>query len=277
MRDLYSLVLPVVSVFFCHLSSLSSPFFLISNLAYQMVDCDLIIFLGMSKAIHTNFVECDPFDDSFPLGVTAQPARFTCDVLRVAVIKSRYVANSLNGATFDYVFDFQTGLHAHERLERPGREVDEEQPEEQPQEAIGQDEERLAAEELALMRDIEEEQAQNRARPDDEPPPFFQDVNEMLVEGLLEARLALLPRGAREARREEFRQLARDQLEREEEAYHQQRRQERVEAAQQRLNQLRADRRERARQEAAQNVEEALDDVNEQEEREMDIDVRGPL
>ncbi|XP_052782702.1 4'-phosphopantetheine phosphatase-like [Mya arenaria] len=51
---------------------------------------DLVVIEGMGRAIHTNF-----------------DARFSCDVLKVAVLKNRWLAQRLGGDMFNVVFKFE--------------------------------------------------------------------------------------------------------------------------------------------------------------------------
>jgi len=52
-------------------------------------EADLIVFEGMGRAIHTNF-----------------DAAFSCEALKVAVIKNRWLANRLGGDMFSVVFKY---------------------------------------------------------------------------------------------------------------------------------------------------------------------------
>ncbi|KAK6178482.1 hypothetical protein SNE40_013268 [Patella caerulea] len=63
-----------------------------NDLVNMMVkeNADLIILEGMGRAVHTNF-----------------HARFTCDVLKVAVIKNKWLANRLGGDMFNVMFKFE--------------------------------------------------------------------------------------------------------------------------------------------------------------------------
>lgn len=53
-------------------------------------EADLIVIEGMGRAIHTNF-----------------DAAFSCESLKVAVIKNRWLANRLGGDMFSVVFKYQ--------------------------------------------------------------------------------------------------------------------------------------------------------------------------
>ncbi|XP_061197383.1 4'-phosphopantetheine phosphatase-like [Saccostrea echinata] len=54
-------------------------------------DTDLIIIEGMGRAIHTNFDAC-----------------FSCEALKIAVIKNRWLANRLGGDMFSVMFKYET-------------------------------------------------------------------------------------------------------------------------------------------------------------------------
>jgi len=51
---------------------------------------DFVVIVGMGRAIHTNYT-----------------ARFSCDSLKLAVIKNESVADFLGGRNFDAICDFQ--------------------------------------------------------------------------------------------------------------------------------------------------------------------------
>lgn len=53
---------------------------------------DLIVIEGMGRAIHTNFY-----------------AQFSCDSLKAAVLKNRWLARRLGGDMFSAVFKFERG------------------------------------------------------------------------------------------------------------------------------------------------------------------------
>jgi hypothetical protein len=53
-------------------------------------DADLVVLHGMGRAIHTNYY-----------------ARFTCDALKVAVIKTEVVARQIGARLFDGVVRFE--------------------------------------------------------------------------------------------------------------------------------------------------------------------------
>ena len=63
-----------------------------SDLVQTMVKqgTDLVVIEGMGRAIHTNF-----------------EARFSCDALKVAVLKNRWLAKRLGGDMFSVVFKFE--------------------------------------------------------------------------------------------------------------------------------------------------------------------------
>ncbi|CAI9741639.1 4' [Octopus vulgaris] len=63
------------------------------NLANRMLQCetDLIILEGMGRAIHTNYHAC-----------------FSCDSLKMAIIKNEWLAQRLGGKIFDVIFKFET-------------------------------------------------------------------------------------------------------------------------------------------------------------------------
>lgn len=52
---------------------------------------DLIITEGMGRAVHTNFT-----------------AKYTCDSIKVAVIKNEWLAHRLGGEMFSVIFKFET-------------------------------------------------------------------------------------------------------------------------------------------------------------------------
>ncbi len=56
----------------------------------KAMDTDLIIIVGMGRAIHTNF-----------------NAAFSCECLKVAVIKNRWLANRYGGDMFNVVFKYE--------------------------------------------------------------------------------------------------------------------------------------------------------------------------
>ena len=51
---------------------------------------DLIVLEGMGRAVHTNF-----------------NAAFTCDTLKIAVLKNRWLANHLGGDMFSIMFKYE--------------------------------------------------------------------------------------------------------------------------------------------------------------------------
>jgi type II pantothenate kinase len=53
----------------------------------------LIIIEGMGRALHTNY-----------------DARFTCDSLKVAVVKNEWLARRLGGQLFAVIFKFEQAL-----------------------------------------------------------------------------------------------------------------------------------------------------------------------
>ena len=53
-------------------------------------DADLVVLHGMGRAIHTNYF-----------------AKFSCDVLKIAVIKSEVVARKIGARLFDGVVRFE--------------------------------------------------------------------------------------------------------------------------------------------------------------------------
>lgn len=68
---------------------------------YRLIDCqlvdlmnkeetDLVIIEGMGRAIHTNFDAC-----------------FSCEALKIAVIKNRWLANRLGGDMFSVMFRYE--------------------------------------------------------------------------------------------------------------------------------------------------------------------------
>ena len=68
---------------------------------YRLIDCqlvdlmekeetDLIIIEGMGRAVHTNFNAC-----------------FSCEALKIAVIKNRWLANRLGGDMFSVMFKYE--------------------------------------------------------------------------------------------------------------------------------------------------------------------------
>ena len=68
---------------------------------YRLIDCqlvdlmekeetDLIIIEGMGRAVHTNFYAC-----------------FSCEALKIAVIKNRWLANRLGGDMFSVMFKYE--------------------------------------------------------------------------------------------------------------------------------------------------------------------------
>ncbi|ESO96157.1 hypothetical protein LOTGIDRAFT_116077 [Lottia gigantea] len=56
----------------------------------KKLETDLVILEGMGRAVHTNF-----------------QARFSCDVLKIAVIKNKWLANRLGGDMFNVMFKFE--------------------------------------------------------------------------------------------------------------------------------------------------------------------------
>lgn len=54
------------------------------------VQADLVVLEGMGRAIHTNFY-----------------APFQCDVLKIAVIKNRWLATQLGGSMYSVVFKYE--------------------------------------------------------------------------------------------------------------------------------------------------------------------------
>lgn len=62
---------------------------------------DLIVVEGMGRAIHTNFY-----------------AQFSCDSLKVAVLKNRWLARKLGGDMFSVVFKFEQGKRREETSEK---------------------------------------------------------------------------------------------------------------------------------------------------------------
>lgn len=54
---------------------------------------DLVVVEGMGRALHTNF-----------------SANFTCDSLKVAIIKSDWLAEKMGGKLFSTIFKFETGM-----------------------------------------------------------------------------------------------------------------------------------------------------------------------
>ncbi|KAK9503529.1 hypothetical protein O3M35_010068 [Rhynocoris fuscipes] len=61
-----------------------------SNLSRKMKEVDLIIIEGMGRAVHTNL-----------------DAKFTCESLRVAVIKNKWLAERLGGQMFAVIFKYE--------------------------------------------------------------------------------------------------------------------------------------------------------------------------
>lgn len=55
-----------------------------------MVTVDLIVIEGMGRAVHTNL-----------------DARFTCDSLKIAVIKNTWLANRLGGKMFSVICKYE--------------------------------------------------------------------------------------------------------------------------------------------------------------------------
>ncbi|KAK3733934.1 hypothetical protein QZH41_009580 [Actinostola sp. cb2023] len=64
-----------------------------ADLAIQSKDVDLIVLEGMGRCIHTNFT-----------------AQFTCDSLKLAVIKNRWLANRLGGDMYSVVCRYTKGV-----------------------------------------------------------------------------------------------------------------------------------------------------------------------
>ena len=56
----------------------------------KQMEADLVVLEGMGRAIHTNF-----------------HAPFSCDVLKVAVIKNRWLASQLGGSMYSVVFKYE--------------------------------------------------------------------------------------------------------------------------------------------------------------------------
>ncbi|XP_022647683.1 pantothenate kinase 4-like [Varroa destructor] len=79
-----------------------------SYTAETLADCDLLIIEGMGRAIHTNYLLSDAYEKR-----TSEYLRmrtdFTCDSIRAAVLKTPFVAESLGGRIYDYVFYFTEG------------------------------------------------------------------------------------------------------------------------------------------------------------------------
>lgn len=61
-----------------------------SKLARMMLEVDLIIIEGMGRAVHTNL-----------------DAKFTCESLRAAVIKNKWLAERLGGKMFAVIFKYE--------------------------------------------------------------------------------------------------------------------------------------------------------------------------
>ena len=62
------------------------------DLAEKIRECeaDLVILEGMGRAIHTNY-----------------HAAFSCDVIKTAVLKNRWLAERLGGQMFSCIFQYQ--------------------------------------------------------------------------------------------------------------------------------------------------------------------------
>lgn len=75
-----------------HVSFCFFPRYIDYDLALKMkqLGTDLIILEGMGRAIHTNF-----------------NAKFTCDTLKVAVLKNQWLARRLGGEMFSVVFKYE--------------------------------------------------------------------------------------------------------------------------------------------------------------------------
>lgn len=63
-----------------------------TELALKCRDADLLILEGMGRAIHTNY-----------------DAKFTCDSIKLAVIKNRWLAQKLGGDMYSVVFKYEQG------------------------------------------------------------------------------------------------------------------------------------------------------------------------
>lgn len=63
-----------------------------TELALKCRDADLLILEGMGRAIHTNY-----------------EAKFTCDSIKMAVIKNRWLAQRLGGDMYNVVFKYEQG------------------------------------------------------------------------------------------------------------------------------------------------------------------------
>ncbi|KAL9965963.1 hypothetical protein ACROYT_G029837 [Oculina patagonica] len=61
-----------------------------TELALKCRDADLLILEGMGRAIHTNY-----------------EAKFTCDSIKLAVIKNRWLAQRLGGDMYSVVFKYE--------------------------------------------------------------------------------------------------------------------------------------------------------------------------
>ncbi|KAL9965965.1 hypothetical protein ACROYT_G029839 [Oculina patagonica] len=66
-----------------------------TELALKCRDADLLILEGMGRAIHTNY-----------------EAKFTCDSIKLAVIKNRWLAQRLGGDMYSVVFKYEKGKKA---------------------------------------------------------------------------------------------------------------------------------------------------------------------
>lgn len=65
----------------------------IAELCERMVDTDLVVLEGMGRAIHSNLY-----------------AKFSCDVLKLAIVKNEWLAQSLGGSLFSVVCKYETGV-----------------------------------------------------------------------------------------------------------------------------------------------------------------------
>lgn len=61
------------------------------DLAEELRTTDLMVLEGMGRAVHTNL-----------------NAQFTCDSLKIAVIKNPWLAQRLGGEMFSVIFKFET-------------------------------------------------------------------------------------------------------------------------------------------------------------------------